>query len=644
MKKELGGDRIGSGNKMDVSMHGYERSTHNMTRITRTTQSIGTIVPVYTQIGLPGDTWELDLDMLIRTRPTEGPLFGSMNVEMHVYKWDIRLGIAKLHMNLLDTGMDVSEIKFPQIVMEADKINWNKNPDNQQINPSCLYSYLGIRGLGDTQEAGQNPERYFNALKILMYWNIVKNYYANKQEALGAVIHGKDLTRTVTSFAIINGGTEYGVGKAPANYNVPISRSSEARLYYTTGDVMPQVDEIVITIDGNNINLNDVFREKETIVEPVSSYILLSGTGQNGTVSQWDYAEAIGARPPKIVTFPLKNIDEMNLDILADVKNASAFEITNGSIEPYNLPLKKYGNLYSKLTNQEGLAVKTYKSDKFNNWLDTEWIESINSRSAVNTAGGSFTIDALILKRKTYDYLNRILVAGGTIDDWQEVTYDQKRYSKPEIPVYEGGLSRELIFEEVISNSASSEQPLGTLGGRGKLGGGRQGGKVNIKCDETCYIMVLASITPRIDYSQGNEWDGNLETLEDLHKPEFDQIGFQDSITDERAFWDSKQNVSGGWIYKSAGKVPAWLDYMTSYDVNLGNFAEQDQEMFMVLNRRYEWNKDGTGIKDLTTYIDPVKFNHIWAYKALDAQNIWAQYGVKAKARRKMSAALMPRL
>ena len=37
--------------------------------------------------------------------------------------------------------------------------------------------------------------------------------------------------------------------------------------------------------------------------------------------------------------------------------------------------------------------------------------------------------------------------------------------------------------------------------------------------------MVLASITPRISYSQGNKWDLNLKTLEDLHKPEFDQIG-----------------------------------------------------------------------------------------------------------------------
>ena len=62
----------------------------------------------------------------------------------------------------------------------------------------------------------------------------------------------------------------------------------------------------------------------------------------------------------------------------------------------------------------------------------------------------------------------------------------------------------------------------------------------------------------------------------------------------------------------------------------------------MVLNRRYE--SDRFGIKDLTTYIDPAKFNHIFAYTRRDAQNFWAQIKVDIKARRKMSAKIIPNL
>ena len=38
------------------------------------------------------------------------------------------------------------------------------------------------------------------------------------------------------------------------------------------------------------------------------------------------------------------------------------------------------------------------------------------------------------------------------------------------------------------------------------------------------------AITPMIDYSQGNDFDLNLETIDDLHKPALDGIGYQDLI------------------------------------------------------------------------------------------------------------------
>ena len=145
--------------------------------------------------------------------------------------------------------------------------------------------------------------------------------------------------------------------------------------------------------------------------------------------------------------------------------------------------------------------------------------------------------------------------------------------------------------------------------------------------------MVLASITPRISYSQGNKWDLNLKSLEDLHKPEFDQIGFQDLITDQMHWADSYSASPGAWTFQSAGKQTAWINYQTNIDRNLGNFAIGGSESYMVLDRNYTRNK--AGFKDLTTYIDPVLFNHIWAYGEIDAQNIWAQYIVEAEFRRK---------
>ena len=84
-----------------------------------------------------------------------------------------------------------------------------------------------------------------------------------------------------------------------------------------------------------------------------------------------------------------------------------------------------------------------------------------------------------------------------------------------ETPTYEGGVSQEIIFPVTI-NSASGKQPLGTLAGRGYDTGKQKGGHIKIKVTEPCFIMGIGSITPRIDYSQGNTWDTYLETMADI--------------------------------------------------------------------------------------------------------------------------------
>ena len=92
-----------------------------------------------------------------------------------------------------------------------------------------------------------------------------------------------------------------------------------------------------------------------------------------------------------------------------------------------------------------------------------------------------------------------------------------------------GGSSSEIEFQEVVSNAATAEQPLGSLAGRG-VDTRHKGGKIKIKIDEPSYIIGITSITPRVDYFQGNRFDTEFQTLNDLHKPTLDGIGFQDRL------------------------------------------------------------------------------------------------------------------
>ena len=95
-------------------------------------------------------------------------------------------------------------------------------------------------------------------------------------------------------------------------------------------------------------------------------------------------------------------------------------------------------------------------------------------------------------------------------------------------------MQSEIAFDEIVSNAATDEEPLGTLAGRGVATMYKSGRGLKIKCTEPSMIMALGSITPRIDYSQGNKWWTRLETMDDFHKPTLDAI-YRDWETDRKS-------------------------------------------------------------------------------------------------------------
>lgn len=678
-QKTLGGERLGSGNRMKVELHNYERSTHDLSHIIRTTMSPGTLVPFLKKVALPGDTWDIELNADVLTSPTIGPLFGTFKLQLDVFIAPFRLYQSMLHMNMLGIGLDMSKVYLPSMQVETlnlKQVNINNAaPDNMQINPSSLLKYLGISGNGSSAAANNYTYRKYNAIPLLAYWDIYKNYYANKQEGIGVFIHRPSAAQNITL-----SGAGYKRNTLSSNVVIPTSGpdSWTSRPLDQTGFI--SITATTMPSDTYPTQFYLRFNEPDGVIQeklselfdsysidPVTKQITFSNPTERayhpvtGLFNLYDcsYVEFIADNPntgvqPQLVTFPLTNIDNMRTTILQAPQNTQ-FNITYASpdIVPYKSILSRdtTTNLTSSLYPQEGLAIKTYQSDIFNNWLNTEWITGTNGIAeitAVQISNSEFKIDELIMNRKIYEMLNRIAVSGGTYDDWLDAVYTHERNRSVESPMYMGGLIKNIVFQEVVGTAETENQPLGTLAGRGKLGQTHKGGKIIIKVDEPSYIMGIVSITPIIDYSQGNEWDMNLMNMDQLHKPGLDQIGFQDLITDQMAWWDTRNTSGSSYTFKSAGKQPAWVNYMTAYNKALGNFAIQNEQMFMTLNRRYEmkWLSSGNemAIKDLTTYIDPSKFNQIFADTRLDAMNFWVQIGMDITTRRKMSAKVMPNL
>lgn len=655
MKINIGKNTLGDGDKMSVSLKEYGRSTHNLSSAWRSPMGVGTLVPFMKLLGLPGDTFDIDLDTQIMTHPTIGPLFGNFKFQADVFTCPIRLYNAMLHNNTLNIGLDMSKVKLPK----AEFFVRNKGDKEGK---ASLAEYLGVRA--EPWYSNSEVQEY-NIIPFLAYYDVFKNYYANKQEERFYVMGGSSIQNATTI----------------------VSTDFNAKLFSVQNKTLVCTSPCTVTITGTDIKLEDIKKIKFTI-DTTPIYIYISSAGQswekvtvekdkvvlrskvgyyyqvtrtiqgdagqkitlNGTsesIKQGTVTEAYTS------SFPLTEIDDLREYILSkgrekvavgrssDERLKSNFLYRVLFSENYNEP-DKDKRIYP-IINMEmgGLCLKTYQSDMFNNWVNKEWVDGdngINAVTDVDVSDGKLNLDALNLAQKVYNMLNRIAISGGSYKDWIETVYTTDYYFRAETPVYEGGMSTTIDFEAVVSNSSSNasgvEEPLGSLAGRG-FNQGKRGGKIVIKCNEPCYIIGIASITPNVDYSQGNDWDMmQLSTMDDLHKPQLDGIGYQDLLSNQM---NGQANIKD-----AIGKQPAWMNYMTDVNKTYADFAAGETESYMVLNRIYDVDKETGKIINPSTYISPKDYTYIFATNTDTNRDFWVQIGKRIIARRVMSAAQIP--
>lgn len=691
-KVNLGGKRLGSGNKMTVQMRNFGRSSHDQGFVFTTDQAFGTLVPALCQIGTRGDTFYLDdITSLVRTLPTNGPVFGSVKQQIDVFVAPIRLYIGALHNNMTGVGLKMDQIKMPQKQHKATYLNSDrklKAPNRGSVSKTSLTAYLGMNASPmDIEEVFGKYNKC--ALFELMYWDIYKNYYANKQEEEGVVI-GYSKTGVISSNDIdyfyidTPGGSKVEIGPNSTSWVVDSTISSQEYFLQPNENITIRFNKVIPEEDimnmefgfrfGNDGAQPEFFRirwmvayggwEQPVITHGVNTTFTMTYNGIQdpiaGNGSWWirtgDPAFKSGGflADYDLIRFPLANIDKEREEILAAPIGTPY--IINGDNNsgrlPYTVTTEFNANTEREAMSQEmcGLAVKTHLSDIFNNWLQTDWLDGengVNELTSVSIEDGKFTMDELNFKQKLFNMMNRIAVQDGSYDAWQTAVYGATGPMVSESPIYVGGYSCEIAFDEVVSSAATDTEPLGSLAGRGaSQPNTRKGGRnIKIKCTEASLIMVINSFTPRCTYSQGNEWWTELKSMDDLHKPDLDGIAFQ--ALPSGWMLGSMESFSSinktGITSPAIGKQPSWVEYTTAVNKTFGSFAAGGELEHLVFNRSYQMTEKGTPeIENATTYIDPREFNIVFADTSLTAKPFWVQIGFNLTSRRVMSASQMP--
>ena len=652
--RTLGKNTLGDNNKMKVAMRDYDMSTHDISTIFRSSIGVGMLVPFCKILCQKGDIIDLNLINKTLSQPTLGPLFGSFKLQHFLFFGGFRLYNSWLHNNRTGIGMKMSDIKLPMMKAETKGIETSATTD---ISASALYKYLGwskSKRLGTSATTGVTK----NGVPLLLYLDIFKNFFANTQEDKFYMLKGAGnviLDIQASYQSSYNGN--YTIGKNQES--VQITNSTKIHTNLTNIDYQRFWDSIKVTVMTSDGELA-YSRLGKLTKNASTNTITLNSVSANpyATILQFfTTKETAKFIKTELGQYDLKILDQIR-DVILHKKGNETLIITSSSVDEKNngsAELSKFVDdiIKSQSNKLGGMLLKTYDSDIFNNWVKTDWIDGAGGITEITSIDitandGKLTMDALNLQQKVYNMLNRIAVSGGTYRDWLETVYTAGKYlDRPETPVFIGGMTQYIEFDEVISKSATEtaygSQPLGDIAAIGRGGKPLNNGHVHYQCEEPGYIIGLIAITPMIDYSQGNDFDLNLQTIDDLHKPALDGIGYQDLIQEQMVGETSTYN--GGatidkMIHKAANKTVAWIDYMTNYNRTFGDFAAGEALDFMVLNRRYE--VENAEITDLTTYIDPQKYIEIFADTSIDSQNFWIQTVVQATRRGNYSAKQIP--
>ena len=654
--RTLGKNTLGDNNKMKVAMRDYDMSTHDISTIFRSSIGVGMLVPFCKILCQKGDIIDINLINKTLSQPTLGALFGSFKLQHFLFFGGFRLYNSWLHNNRTGIGMKMSDIKLPMMLA---KTYGTATEARTNISSSSLYKYLGW-SQSKRKGAAANTGVQKNGVPLLMYLDIFKNFFANTQEDKFYMLKGVgEISFKVTNS--YNNGNDglFIVGKDNTK-TIKITNKTNLDANITTNDYQSF---------WNSLNAK-VLNSKGTVITTSLSQMTSDATKKTITLDNIDAnpfatillvsttAETKKFLKTELGQYDLKLLDQIR-DVILHKKGNETLILQGASLDAPNGGSTELRNMFDALIPAQanklgGMLLKTYDSDIFNNWVKTDWIDGAGGITEITSIDitandGKLTMDALNLQQKVYNMLNRIAVAGGTYRDWLETVYTAGKYlDRPETPVFIGGMTQYIEFDEVISKSATETaygtQPLGDIAAIGRGGKPLNNGHIHYQCEEPGYIMGLVAITPMIDYSQGNDFDLNLQTIDDLHKPALDGIGYQDLIQ-EQMVGETSTYDGGGQIkqlkHLAANKTVAWIDYMTNYNRTYGDFAVGEALDFMVLNRRYEVGSDDT-IKDLTTYIDPQKYIEIFADTSIDSQNFWVQTVVQATRRGNYSAKQIP--
>lgn len=530
-----------------LEVHPPKQSHHNRSHFFRTSMAPGCLVPIYVRNVVPGDEINLDFESLVETQALLSPLYGSYKIQIDTFFAGTSLYVPQLWRNgSMKQADGTLHAPYPTV---QPLFQAGGGGDPVPLDPSSLWAYLGFNpGYQPLYDSAStiSYQRKFNAIPFLMYLDIFRHYYANRQEL------------------------------------------SFPTLYYS--------------------------KKSDGSFELQTQYISLA------------------------------HLDDLFLNLPA----------SGGSIDsllsPRGMAILKYCG--SPLS---GMLVKTYTPDRMNVILNSSFYNKNISTVQVSTAGDSFQVDQLVTAKKLWNSRNKDAMSSGTFKDWVRLHYGVTPKIMDDMPTFCGSTSSDILFQDIrATTTASVGDATQFLGDKASSGSGFLRSRRHVvKADRPGYVMVLASITPRVDYYQNLERYTMYTDIADEFRPEYNGIGLQDVLAsdlnaDFSTFGPSRPvaGTADDPTKESFGKQPAWIEYMTAVNKIRGTFCSTEKSWVLArdfLVNRFDSDLSPAENTNTSAYILPGQWNQPFALQADSDQNFLCQFKITDVVRSSVLKRLLPK-
>lgn len=559
---------------LNISFPEPKRSNFNLGRVNRFTCDPGLVIPCYVEEILPNSYKRLDLESLVQTNATIAPLMGTFKVKFDAFFVPLRLYHKHLDLNTTRPGFS-SDFEFHYInTLSADSNVYLANYayqlagdsgnrySNIMVAPGSLIDYLGILPAHHNCASFQNS-RKVNAEPLIGYYDIWRNFYSNPHDRL-VPYKVQNVSVSWSNPDLVNPG-------------VPIDESYGLNYDYFS---LEDLDVFISSIYDKSV---------------VDQYNYSSGVVPSSVNVFSEFINSVGSKTFRDLNPSDKNTTGIPLFANQSVKLRLA---VNNEV------------LYASTQNglNYGLLPCTYSDDYFNSRFMNEFVTYLENTSRVTVSNNQFTISQLRIANRVAKYVDKTVFSDSRFGTWLKAHFGVKTNNKLNIPQFLGSISSNLIFNDIYSSAQTGDGGVTTnqaLGSRASLGQSyisNKGSFVEFKASEPGYLMVMFRMIPIVSYFQGIKKMYLKTSFNDIFKPEYDAIGYQDLQKLElNAVVRSMPSNSSVLITQSGampsitayntsiGKQPAWLEYMTAYDESHGLMTNAYEYGYWVLNRAYDF-------------------------------------------------------